>query len=146
MGKTVFVCPVSTKEALMAALRKVIEHNTTEPRNLGGSYTMEEFRALDPPRAKLAEELRAHPNFEAVDVFCMQKWNRGEDIVSGLLVRHGGVPWLEVLNGGGGANTTMWLRENAPGQGWHGTEGKPPGFFDSPALCSWKEFATGGHA
>ena len=145
MGKTVFVCPVPTLEALKAALRKVVEHNVSEPRYLGGSYTMEEFRALDPMRAKFAEEvLLSHPAFEPVEIGCMQKWNRGDYVARGLLGHHEGGMWLEVQNEGGGANTTMWFRENAPDQGWHGTDGHPQGFFDSPPVCYWKEFATGG--
>ena len=94
-------------------------------------------------RADMVEALQAHPDFQAAEIGCMEKWNRGEVIYRGILVRHEGVLWLDVQNDGGGANTTTWFRENAADQGWHGTDGKPQGFFDSPAVCGGVEFAAG---
>ncbi len=61
--------------------------------------------------------------------------------MTGLYIYHL-LRWLEVQSDGGGANTT-WLRENAPDQGWHDADGHPQGFFNSPAVCYWKEFTAG---
>jgi len=133
MGVTTFICPVPTKASLAAALRSVVEHNVTCAK-LGGTYTTEEFAALDPLRHKVVETFRQEHGDDFV-VGCMEKWTRGEDIrQGGSFVRFRDQLWLEVANGGGGANTTTWLKENASEVGWIGSEGKPDGFYEAPMV------------
>ena len=115
-------------------------HNTTEPTKLGGCYTMDEFAILDPMRHKVDAALLRQEFGAKLILGCMEKWTRGEDIrAGGCFVRFKGELWLEVTNGGGGANTTVWLKEHAPDVGWVGSEGKPDGFYEAPMVAQTKD-------
>ena len=142
MGITVFICKVRSKEAVKKAIRAIIHHNTTPAERLGGSYTEEEFERLDPKRARMMK-LLVNSGRGRVTAFCMQRWNRGEDIRDGgcfVVTTHDGAVWLEVANGGGGAHTTLWLQKNYPEMGWKGTDGKPAGFYESPSFGASDSF------
>ena len=47
-----------------------------------------------------------------------------------------------MVNGGGGACTTVWLKTNHPGLGWIGTEGKPAGFMEAPMATNIVDFTA----
>ena len=65
----------------------------------------------------------------------MEKRTRGEDIsLGGCFVRFNNKLWLEVTNGGGGANSTVWIRTHASHVAWIGTEGNPDGFYEAPMV------------
>jgi len=139
MGITTFICPIPTKASLTHALRSIVVHNTTTPIKTGGLYTMEEFAILDPMRHRVCEFLSTLDT--PVNWGCMEKWNRGEDIDNGFcFVRFQGQLWLEVANRGGGANTTEWLKKNAPEIGWIGSGGKPDGFIEAPMTGKASDF------
>jgi hypothetical protein len=68
-------------------------------------------------------------------------YDRGEAIYpGGVFVKFNGSLWLEVANSGGGSLTTDWLQTNYPAMGWIGSEGKPNGFYDAPAVAQAASF------
>ena len=136
MGKTTFVVRVASREDVVRAMLDIARHNATEPARVG-QYTPAEFLALDPMRAKVFANLPSSNGMHDVSVHvgAMERWTRGEDLdTKVVLVRHAGELWLETTNGGGGACSTSWLRENST-LPWIGTSPKKPsGFYDSPAV------------
>jgi len=146
MGKSVFICPVPTPRALEDAIRAIVEHNVTESKKLG-VYSDEEFRVLDPKRFHLFAEMKRQLDEKAPNLTprygCKERWTRGESIpLQGCIVKFRDELWLEVINGGGGACTTAWLKAKNPGLGWIGTEGKPAGFMEAPMVTDIVDFAT----
>ena len=47
-----------------------------------------------------------------------------------------------MVNRGGGACTSNWLKTNHPACGWIGTEGKPPGFKEAPTVFDADNFSV----
>ncbi len=142
MGRTIFICVVNTKEQFEKAMRCVFTHNTTPMVKTGERYTDEEFRTLDPMRFATMTMIRERFSGDGTLVAGVQeRWNRGENILAGgIFVRFQGDLWLEVKNEGGGICTTLFLKNHAPDLGWIGTEGKPQGFYDAPAVGSASTF------
>ena len=137
MGISCFICAVPTRDALARAMRAVLAHNAAPAHKEGDEYTEEEFAVLDPKRAAAVAELKPFWPTGQLHAGCMERWTRGEDIRMDkiCLVRFRGALWLEAVNGGGGACSTRWLKSNAPGLEWIGTECKPPGWFEAPCVC-----------
>ena len=142
MGKTAFICKVDTVAAMANACRSIYKHNTTEMSALGGLYTDDEFRAIDPMRFNVMQKLRAQIG-SGVNMACAHKYSRGEDInlASACLVDFNGSVWLEVVNGGGGGCSTLWFERNAPEVGWLGSRGKPSGFAEAPMASNNMQLA-----
>lgn len=146
MGKSVFICRVPTKRALDDAIRAIVTHNVAEVVELG-QYSDEEFARLDPMRARFFSKMNAQlgQTDPLVSNICGAKtrYTRGDKIgMEGCLVKYKGELWLEVLNFGGGASTTEWLKSNFPDCGWIGSEGKPSRFMEAPMASDWCDFAT----
>jgi hypothetical protein len=139
MGRTIFIRVISSENDLHDTIRCIIEHNSTPLVRLG-TYTDEDFQRIDPTRANaLTMVLGDLPvdAFTSITMECKQRFNRGENIEpGGIFVRFDGKLWLEVRNYGGGACTTAWLHERYPAMGWIGTEGKPDGYIDAPAVSA----------
>ena len=138
MGRSVFICKVPDHTTMKKAIEAVLRHNDSEMKPLGRIYTTLEFEQLDPMRAAVISGLSAGPGLtdKECEHSCMEAWTRGEDIDKvGCLVWFQGSLWLEVENFGGGACTTMWLKQAYPEMGWIGTEGKPYGFKQTPAIA-----------
>ena len=138
--RSVFICPVPTSRAFDEAVRAIETHNLTSVEYLG-MRTAEEAARIDPMRSKFLCAMAEGGLFEANKGECtiplQLKFTRGEDIrvSSACLVDFRGQMWLEVTNGGGGADTTEFLQSNFPACGWIGTEGKPDGFMDAPMIA-----------
>lgn len=131
MGVTVFLAKANTLQELTTAAVDVVKHNKTAATPLGGTYSDEEFAVLDPRRHATNQMLKAQheaANPETAGVLilgCLEKWTRGEDLQTEMLVfERDGDWWLETINRGGGACTTLWLEEHGQAT-WHGTRGKP---------------------
>ena len=118
MGRSCFVIDVTTKEAFEIAKKDVVVHNASPERPLGGQFTDEEFRLLDPHRADIMLALE-HAVDEPPIMSCKDRWTRGEDFYAYCLVKYDGKLWLEATNGGGGAATMAFLvaRNAEPGRG-----------------------------
>lgn len=128
MGRTAFVCKIENVKALKAAIESVIRHNASICEPLGSNYTIDEFKQIDPMRAKMYENMKAKlPNDANLVCGAMEKWTRG-------IVMHDGNPWLELVNYGGGACSTRYLQSRFPNVGWMGSAGKPTGFAESPSV------------
>ena len=131
MGRSVFICKVPDRATMKKATEAVLRHNSSEMKPLGRFYTVAEFEELDPMRAEVVRGLQSGGT--ELGLGCMEAWTRGEDIhTEACLVRFRDSDWLEVVNSGGGACTTKWLKDNYPELGWIGTEGKPVGFKQAP--------------
>lgn len=131
MGITLFLAKANTEQEVTSAVVDVVKHNQTDPVELGGQYTDEEFAVLDPRRHEFHKALKEQllddrPELAGQMQFgCLDKWNRGEDLQPKMLVfERDGDWWLETTNGGGGACTTLWLETHGRAT-WHGTRGKP---------------------
>ena len=129
MGVTVFLTKANTLQELTTATVDVVKHNETAatPWKLFGRRVA----ALDPRRHATNQMLKAQheaANPETAGVLilgCQEKWTRGEDLQTEMLVfERDGDWWLETINRGGGACTTLWLEAHGRAT-WHGTRGKP---------------------
>ena len=142
MGISTYVCRVPDATNLEAAIRAVVAHNCAAMVPLGGSYTDDEVRRLDPRRAAVSAAILAQLDASAGLVLGFkEKWTRGEDMRQKYcLVAFQDAIWLEVSNDGGGICSSVYLQTQHPHVGWIGTEGKPGGFYEAPCLYQAASF------
>lgn len=114
-----------------------IHNNVIEMKPTGETYTDEEFKALDPMRAKVCEQLSGADLPHNLVMGCKEKWTRGEDIHTDneCVIQYRGQPWLVVRNQGGGACTTRFLKNQFAKMGWFGTDPKPAGWIDAQVIA-----------
>ena len=113
MGKTTFIVPIGSRLDVINAFCDIANHNRTLMMDTKTKYSDEEFQKLDPKRHAVLEMLKGMNGMEGMGG-CDERWTRGEDLSSSVFfVRHGGLLFLETINCGGGACSTVWLREHS---------------------------------
>jgi hypothetical protein len=73
MGKAFWMYPIVKKADITTALKHIKTHNST-PVVRTGSYTFEEYQALDPLRAGLLQMLRAIPSMPLTYICGGESW------------------------------------------------------------------------
>ena len=134
MGKSCFIVKLR-RDNLQQVVECVASHNATESKPLGESWTAAEYAVLDPMRAAVFSALSESGMGVSATMGPLTKYTRGEDIQpDGCFVKFEGAIWAEFINYGAGSSTTCWLKNHFPNLGWIGTEGKPRGFIEAPAI------------